>query len=92
MCAAIMSVEFFMHLFISSSVCNYFNLLFYDWRECVMSVLDTTKHSLCSYIDTWQQSCVVLLEHTQNTATTRYSDTVFTKMKLVAQAREVREE
>ena len=27
----------------------------YDWSECVMSVLGTTKHSLCNQcIDTWQ--------------------------------------
>ena len=83
-----------MYLFINPSVCYYCNLIccFYDWRECVMSVLDTTKHSLCSYIDTWQLSCIVLLEHTKNTATTKYINTVFTKMKLVAQAREAREE
>ena len=29
-------------------------MIFYDWSECVMSVLGTTKHSLCNCIDTWQ--------------------------------------
>ena len=33
----------------------------YDWSECVMSVLGTTKHSLSKQcIDTWQQSYIVL--------------------------------
>ena len=28
---------------------------FTNWSECVMSVLGTTKHSLCNqYIDTWE--------------------------------------
>ena len=30
------------------------NLMFYDWSECVMSALGTTKDSSCSCIDTWQ--------------------------------------
>ena len=29
-------------------------MMFYDWSECVMSVLGTTKHSSCNCIDTWQ--------------------------------------
>ena len=42
-------------------VCCCCNLMmFYDWSECVMSVLGTTKHSLCDCIDTWQKSCNVL--------------------------------
>ena len=28
-------------------------LKFYDWSECVISVLGITKHSLCKCIDTW---------------------------------------
>ena len=29
--------------------------MFYDWSECVMSVLGTTKHYSCNQcIDTWQ--------------------------------------
>ena len=32
------------------------NLMFYDWSECVMSVLGTTIHSSCSQcIDTWNK-------------------------------------
>ena len=34
--------------------------MFYDWSECVMSELDTTKHSSCNCIDTLQQRCIVL--------------------------------
>ena len=29
-------------------------MMFYDWSECVMSVLGTTEHSSCICIDTWQ--------------------------------------
>ena len=28
-------------------------------RECAMSVLGTAKHSLCNYIGTWQQGCIL---------------------------------
>ena len=29
--------------------------MFYDWSECVISVLGTTEHSSCNHcIDTWQ--------------------------------------
>ena len=36
-------------------VCCCCNLMiFYDWRECVMSVLGTTNHSQYSRVDTWQ--------------------------------------
>ena len=35
-------------------------MMFCDWRERVMSVLGTTKHSYCNNcIDTWQGSCNV---------------------------------
>ena len=40
-------------------VCSNRNLMFYDWSECLMSALGTTKHSSCNCIDTWQQSCIV---------------------------------
>ena len=57
-CAAIMSAGFFMYLFINDfypSVCRcYCNLLFYDWRECVISALGTTRHSLRSNTETWR--------------------------------------
>ena len=52
----VMSAGFFMCLFINDFLPQCllvsFNLLFYDWRECVVSVHGTTKHSLCKYIDT----------------------------------------
>ena len=36
-------------------ICCCCNYMFYDWSECVMSVLGTTKPSLCNQcIDTWQ--------------------------------------
>ena len=53
-------------MFYPTVCCNCCNLVqfaifwlawMYDWHECMMSVLGTTKHSLC----TWQQSCIVLL-------------------------------
>ena len=42
-------VLFFLSLFIISDREGH---MFYDWSECVMSVLGTTKHSSCN--DTWQ--------------------------------------
>ena len=33
------------------------SLIFYDWSECVMSVLGTTKHSSCNCID----NCYIVL-------------------------------
>ena len=48
---SLMPVGFF-HVFITNDfftwmfICCCWNLImFYDWRECVMGVLDTTKHS-----------------------------------------------
>ena len=57
---SLMSVGFLMYLFMNDflphcylfAVCNL--IMFYDCRECVMSVLGTTKHSQCSCIDSWQ--------------------------------------
>ena len=34
-------------------------MMFYDWCECVMNVLGTTKHSLRNCNNTWQSSCIV---------------------------------
>ena len=47
---SLMSVGFFMYLFMNDIlplmfVCCYNLMMFYDWRECVMSLLGTTKHS-----------------------------------------------
>ena len=39
-------------LFTRMFICCCCNLMFYDWREGVMSVLGTTKQSACNYIDT----------------------------------------
>ena len=42
-------------LFTWMFICCCCNLMmFYDWSECTMSVLGTTKHSSCNCIDTWQ--------------------------------------
>ena len=38
-------VYLFMKDFTSMFVCCHCNLKFYDWHECAMSVLGTTKHS-----------------------------------------------
>ena len=60
------SLGFFMFLsmndisFTRMLICCCCNLMFYDWSECVMSVLGTTKHSSCNCIDTWQKSYFVL--------------------------------
>ena len=61
---SLMPVVFFMffffliiyeRLFKRMFVCCCCNLMmFYNWSECVMSVLGTTKHSSCHCIDTWQ--------------------------------------
>ena len=47
---SLMSVRFLMYLLMNDLLLVFFvccccNLMFYDWRECVMSVLGTTKHS-----------------------------------------------
>ena len=44
-------------------------MMVYDWRECVTSVLSTTKHSQCDCIGTWQQSCIVFMIKTVLSAT-----------------------
>ena len=33
-------------------------MMFYDWSECAVSVLGTTKHSSCNCIDSCQYSCI----------------------------------
>ena len=43
---------FFPRMFDVCCCCNL--TMFYDWRECVMDVFGTTKHSQCDCINTWQ--------------------------------------
>ena len=46
---SLMSVGFLMYLFVNDILpgycCNLMTCNLYDWCECVMSVLGTTKHS-----------------------------------------------
>ena len=56
---SLMPAGFFMFLstndFTWMFICCCCNLMmFYDWSECVMSVLGITKHSSCNCIDTCQ--------------------------------------
>ena len=56
---SLLSAGFLMYLFMNDflpgclfAVCNL--MMFYDWRERVMSVLGTTKHIWCNSTDIWQ--------------------------------------
>ena len=56
---SLIPVGFFMFLSLNDFtwmfICCYCNLImFYDWSECVMNVLGTTKYSSCNCNDKWQ--------------------------------------
>ena len=60
----LMSVRFLMYLFMNDflpcSCCNL--MMFYDWRECVVSVLGTTKHSSATVLTLGNKVyCIALL-------------------------------